>query len=890
LAVPAAGAILLSGYVLLFLLALYGARPEPPYYLLVAASGALGLFLLVLPTGRMLRRNESSRAMLMNGLGAGIFFFLLNVAWPGFTLVSIFGVWLPFVLFYAFLRNWRQLRALMVIGLIFSGLIAFTGARRLMEPASLADPAVLPAILLTIFVVVAFVTLAVTTHLVRFPTVASRLTVTLVAVTLFPALATMLVVSIQSYRHDQELILEAMDSVATQKISQIDQAVTRMENDMDAARLSPETGETLSSILTEPPSSPAQRQSLAAAQAYFDPLLAGTDLYQEVLLLDLEGEVVYSSSPNHEALSFKQAPFYLQALSNPYSTTVTNIPEFGAPAFVLAKPVLLAGRTIGELLFVSDYSAITEITEKPSGSRQEGETYLVAEDFRPLTTIQGSAAAMSSEAADNAITGQQAGSGIYANYAGATVLGTYHWVPALRAALITEQSAQRPLVATFVLIANVLIVGLFAIVLAIVSVVLTSRTITNPITELADAAHNLSEGHLSTRADAGRPDELGALAESFNFMAATLQGIVTNLEVSIEDRTRDLQRQALRLRAAAEISRDSAGAVSVQELLRRSAELIGERFGFYHVGIFVLDSNREYLILSAASGEAGKLMLETGFKVRGGETVVATVAQTGSSRLVPDLSREPIAARNSLLPGTRSELGLPLKSYNVLIGVLDVHSDQANAFTDEDVAVLQLMADQLSVAIERTRILQESESSLRELQGSYQRFTRESWQNLMRAQEGGMLGYKYEGAEFSRLTDVPAPAREALGRGEQVEIPGTNGSSAGRSLVVPIKLRGTTIGAISLRVQSREIPPETAELAQAISERLAQALEASWLLNESRTGAERQRFIAEISAKIGAAPDVESILRTTVEELSGLVGESQITLTLKPNPTGSIRE
>jgi hypothetical protein len=108
LAVPAAGAILFSGYVLLFLLALYSARPEPPYFLLVAEAGALALFLLVLPTGRMLRRNELSRAMLRNGLGAGIFFFLLNVAWPGFTLISFVGVWLPFVLFYAFLRNRRR--------------------------------------------------------------------------------------------------------------------------------------------------------------------------------------------------------------------------------------------------------------------------------------------------------------------------------------------------------------------------------------------------------------------------------------------------------------------------------------------------------------------------------------------------------------------------------------------------------------------------------------------------------------------------------------------------------------------------------------------------------------------------------------------------------------
>jgi GAF domain-containing protein len=295
-------------------------------------------------------------------------------------------------------------------------------------------------------------------------------------------------------------------------------------------------------------------------------------------------------------------------------------------------------------------------------------------------------------------------------------------------------------------------------------------------------------------------------------------------------------------------------------------------------------------VLSAASGEAGHLMVDTGYKVRGGESVVAAVAQTGNARSISDLSRERAAVRHPLLPGSRSELGLPLKTYNVLIGVLDVQSDQVGSFSEEDAAVLQLMADQLSVAIERTRVLQESDSHLRELERTYQGSTRQGWRTLLHARVADMIGYTYEGTEYKPLADVPLAAREALERGELVLLPQTNGAGRGAIMAVPIKLRGATIGAINLKVKDNVIPAETANLAQDISERLAQALEASWLLTESRARAEREKFISEMSAKIGAAPDLERILRTTVEELSNVVGDSPITIRLKSSAAAGERE
>jgi GAF domain-containing protein len=212
--------------------------------------------------------------------------------------------------------------------------------------------------------------------------------------------------------------------------------------------------------------------------------------------------------------------------------------------------------------------------------------------------------------------------------------------------------------------------------------------------------------------------------------------------------------------------------------------------------------------------------------------------------------------------------------------VLDVQSDQAHAFAEEDTAVFQLIADQLSIAVEHARILQQSKNNLRELERSYGRFTRESWQSLLRARQGGMIGYTYDGTEFRALAEFPPGIRAALEKGEPALVAQVSGSAKGSNLAVPITVRGTTIGALSLRLAAAAIPAETAQLARDLSERLAQSLEASWLVNVSRVRAEREHLIAEMSQKIGAAADVEQILMTTVEELGRAIGGAPMTITL----------
>jgi len=174
------------------------------------------------------------------------------------------------------------------------------------------------------------------------------------------------------------------------------------------------------------------------------------------------------------------------------------------------------------------------------------------------------------------------------------------------------------------------------------------------------------------------------------------------LEQRVQERTRDLERQSVQLRVAAEVARDATSARELNDLLNRAANLVRERFGFYHAGIFLLDEQGEYAVLKAATGEAGSRMMERGHKLKVGETgLVGYATGTGQPRIALDVGADAVHFKNPLLPETRSEMALPFKVNGRVIGALDVQCIQEAAFDEDDVAILQTMADQLAVAIER---------------------------------------------------------------------------------------------------------------------------------------------------------------------------------------------
>ncbi len=198
-------------------------------------------------------------------------------------------------------------------------------------------------------------------------------------------------------------------------------------------------------------------------------------------------------------------------------------------------------------------------------------------------------------------------------------------------------------------------------------------------------------------------------------MREQIQQHTIALEQQVAARTAELARRSIQLQVAAEVARDATTAHNLDELLTRAADLIRERFGFYHAGIFLVDKRGEYAVLRAATGEAGRQMLDHGHKLKVGEVgIVGYVTGAGEPRIALDTGADAVHFENPFLPATRSEMALPLRAGGQTIGALDVQSTQAAAFDTADVEILQVMADQLAVAIERTRLFEKTQAVLEE--------------------------------------------------------------------------------------------------------------------------------------------------------------------------------
>jgi PAS domain S-box-containing protein len=166
-----------------------------------------------------------------------------------------------------------------------------------------------------------------------------------------------------------------------------------------------------------------------------------------------------------------------------------------------------------------------------------------------------------------------------------------------------------------------------------------------------------------------------------------------------------LQRRNAHLLASSEVAKAATQILDIRELLTRCVDLIRTHFGFYYAAIFLVDEAGEWAILRAATGEAGLELLKQGHKLGvGSKSMVGWVTANNAARIALDVGEEAIRFDNPLLPKTRSEMALPLRVRGEVIGALDVQSTSLNAFTPEDIQTIQMMADQVAIAIDNARL------------------------------------------------------------------------------------------------------------------------------------------------------------------------------------------
>ena len=364
-----------------------------------------------------------------------------------------------------------------------------------------------------------------------------------------------------------------------------------------------------------------------------------------------------------------------------------------------------------------------------------------------------------------------------------------------------------------------------------------------------------------------------------------LQQFTASLENTVATRTAELDaantrnlRRAKQFEAISEISRVITQANNLDTLLPQITQLISAKFQFYHVGIFLFDNNREYAVLIASNSAGGKIMLDRGHKLRIGQTgIVGYVASAGLPRIALDTGADAIYFNNPDLPDTRSEMALPLlRKGGEIVGVLDVQSTEANAFNQEDIRTLATLADQVSIAIENSRLFEEQQQVLRETQSIYNQNLREGWIRYTRGQKiSGIKRHNLKSMLLNTPVEIPG-ALEAERSGNIYKKQEESGSSL---LTVPIKLREQVVGILNVRTdENRTWSNDELDILTAIIERAALSIENARLLEESRRVAEREHVIGEISSKIGAGTQIEDILKTAVRELGTHIGGTQVTV------------
>jgi GAF domain-containing protein/HAMP domain-containing protein len=378
--------------------------------------------------------------------------------------------------------------------------------------------------------------------------------------------------------------------------------------------------------------------------------------------------------------------------------------------------------------------------------------------------------------------------------------------------------------------------------------ILLKRLILQPVTNLSTEVNEISSSQdFSRRLPVRSQDEMGSLSDEINHLLELLQ------KQRVEwDRTQDLQRRITQVRTAAEISRLISAIQEPQSLLRQVADLIRERFNLYYVGVFLLDEQEEYAILKAGTGEAGQKMLASGHKlIVGGDSMIGWATANHKARIALDTGQEAVRFKNPWLPLTRSELALPILSGQEVIGALTVQSVEPEAFDQDDITGLQGIADSLSIALHNARLFTQLQESLSEIQNLHRQYLAQTWSKLPQSQP---LDFTFE--------DPNAPEPK-------------------ESIQLPLALRDTVIGNLTLETSAGTLSPEDEAFVAEITTQVALALENARLLEETQRRAEQERIISNLSAKVWSMNDIEAILSTSLQELGSALKASEGTIRLE---------
>ncbi|MBI5951239.1 MAG: GAF domain-containing protein [Chloroflexi bacterium] len=402
----------------------------------------------------------------------------------------------------------------------------------------------------------------------------------------------------------------------------------------------------------------------------------------------------------------------------------------------------------------------------------------------------------------------------------------------------------------------------------------------------------------------------------FTTIAGQAAGMIHNIRLLKES-----QNRALQLETAAEIARDISGSLNLDELLVKAVNLIQKRFDFYHAAVFLHDLQGEYTVVREATGEIGAQMKRSGHKIGiGSKSIVGFVSSKGERHVVDNTQKDPTYYANPLFPGTRSEAAFPLRVGERILGEIDVQSTQPYAFTEDKIRSLQILADQMAIAVVNTELFSETQEHLSQHRLLHHITTtaasgttlEDALENAVNGLQVTLGGDRVTILLTNREKNV-LEIKASTGYAEDIskmEVPigsGVTGwvaahkrplrvknvaddpryiqvSSNTRSeLALPLVYRNEVLGVLNVESEMVDAYNENdEEMLGTLGGSLAAIIANARLLEQIRLQAERDRLIYDVTTKIRRSTDIQSIMSATANELTRLTGARHARIQLKP--------
>ncbi len=342
-----------------------------------------------------------------------------------------------------------------------------------------------------------------------------------------------------------------------------------------------------------------------------------------------------------------------------------------------------------------------------------------------------------------------------------------------------------------------------------------------------------------------------------NSLNRSLREEKDTLTQKMDEQTSILERRVTQLKTAAEITKSISSIVDPQLLIRQVSDAVRERFALYYVGVFLIDPMKEFAVLQYGTGEAGRKMMANRHRLAvGGYSMIGWTTHTRKARIALDIGAEAVHFDNPLLPETRSELALPIATTANIYGAMTIQSEKQGAFDENDILVLQSIADNLAIALENNSSFEKTQKTLEEIRVLNKAFVQQAWGEALAVH--GDLEAEFENSQLE-----------------------SNAGST-RTVQVPLYLRDEVIGQIDLEVVGDTLDAQQMEFLESISSQTSSALENARLIDESQRTASRQQKLNELSEQFSRALTIEDILKTAVQEFGHLPSVSEATISLLP--------